>query len=98
VTLWQAINPDHRDFRVEAIGRAYIGSALTEESPGVYVARVPKPAKGWTAFFVEATFAGEGMYPFKFTTAVRVLPDVESYTLPENGKTKLQLKSEASHY
>jgi PhoPQ-activated pathogenicity-related protein len=98
VTLWQATNAEHRDFRVEAIGRAYHGSSLTAESPGVYVARVEKPAKGWTAFFVEATFAGEGKYPFKFTTAVRVLPDVESYPMPEKGKMKLQQKSEAAHY
>jgi PhoPQ-activated pathogenicity-related protein len=98
VTLWQATNPEHRDFRVEAIGRAYQGSSLTAESPGIYVARVPQPEKGWTAFFVEATFAGEGKYPFKFTTAVRVLPDVESYPLPEKGKMTLQLKSETGHY
>jgi PhoPQ-activated pathogenicity-related protein len=98
VKLWQATNPAHRDFRVEAIGHAYQSSALTAESPGVYVARVPKPAKGWTAFFVEATFAGDGKYPFKFTTAVRVLPNVEPYTLPANGKSKLQSESEAAHY
>jgi PhoPQ-activated pathogenicity-related protein len=98
VILWQATNPNHRDFRVEAIGRAYHSSNLTPEKPGVYVARVPKPEKGWTAFFVEVTFPGEGRFPFKFTTAVRVLPDVESYSWPEKGKTKLQLKSEVSHY
>ncbi len=98
VTLWQAMNPDHRDFRVEAIGRSYHGTPLTAESPGVYVARVPAPAKGWTAFFVEATFAGPGKYPFKFTTAVRVLPDVEPYPLPEKGKMRLQLKSELPQF
>jgi PhoPQ-activated pathogenicity-related protein len=98
VTLLRSTNPDHRDFRVEAIGRSYKGTALAAESPGVYVARVPTPAKGWTAFFVEATFAGEGKFPFKFTTAVRVLPDTEPYTLPEAGKTKLQPESEAAHY
>jgi PhoPQ-activated pathogenicity-related protein len=98
VTLWQSSNLDHRDFRVEAIGRSYQGTPLAAESPGVYVARVPTPSKGWTAFFVEATFAGPGKYPFKFTTAVRVLPDVEPYTLPEKGKMKLQLKSDAAHY
>jgi PhoPQ-activated pathogenicity-related protein len=98
VTLWQAANTEHRDFRVEAIGRAYHGSSLAAEKPGVYVARVPQPAKGWTAFFVEATFAGEGKYPLKFTTAVRVLPDVVSYPLPEKGRMKLQLKSEAARY
>jgi PhoPQ-activated pathogenicity-related protein len=98
MTLWQATNPKHRDFRVEAIGKAYQASSLTPESPGVYVARVTKPAKGWTAFFVEATFPGPGKYPFKFTTAVRVLPDVEPYSLPEKGKSKLQSKADAAHY
>ena len=98
VTLWHSANPDHRDFRVEAVGRSYEGSSLAADSSGAYVSRVPKPANGWTAFFVEATFSGEGKYPFKFTTAVRVLPDVENYSLPGKGKSKLQLKSEASHY
>ena len=64
----------------------------------MYLARVPQPAKGWAAFFVEATFAGLGKYPFKFTTPVRVLPDVEPFPLPENGKSKLQPKAEAAHY
>jgi PhoPQ-activated pathogenicity-related protein len=98
VTLWQATNKEHRDFRVEAVGKAYQGTPLAAESPGVYVARVTAPAKGWTAFFVEATFPGPGKYPFKFTTAVRVLPDVEPYPLPEKGKSKLQMESEASRY
>jgi PhoPQ-activated pathogenicity-related protein len=98
VTLWQATNPEHRDFRVEAIGKAYQSSSLVAESPGVYLARVPQPAKGWTAFFVEATFPGLGKYPFKFTTAVRVLPDVEPFPIPEKGKSKLQSKADAAHY
>ncbi|MDR3751155.1 MAG: PhoPQ-activated pathogenicity-related family protein [Terracidiphilus sp.] len=98
VKLWQETNPEHRDFRVEAIGRGYQSTALTAEGPGVYVARVPKPAKGWTAFYVEATFAGDGKYPLKFTTAVRVLPNVEPYTMPAKGKSKLQPESEAAHY
>lgn len=98
VTLWQATNTDHRDFRVDAIGRAYRASSLAPVSPGVYVARVPKPTKGWTAFFVEVTFPGPGKYPLKFTTAVRVLPDVEPFSLPRKGKGKLQLQSEVAHY
>jgi PhoPQ-activated pathogenicity-related protein len=98
VTLWQSTNPEHRDFRVESIGLSYKASALTAEKPGVYVARVKKPAKGWTAFFVEATFAGDGKEPFKFTTAVRVLPDVEPYPAPEKGKTRLQPESEVAHH
>jgi PhoPQ-activated pathogenicity-related protein len=98
VTLWQATNPKHRDFRVEAIGHAYQGTPLGAESPNVYVARVPKPTQGWTAFFVEATFAGDGKYPFKFTTAVRVLPNVEPFALPEKGRSKWQLPSSAASY
>jgi PhoPQ-activated pathogenicity-related protein len=98
VTLWQATNPDHRDFRVEAIGKAYQSSSLAAESPGVCSAHVPQPAKGWTAFFVEATFPGPGKYPLKFTTAVRVLPDLEPFSLPEKGKSKLQSKADAARY
>ena len=98
VALWQAANPDHRDFRVEAIGGAYRASPLDSQSPGLYVAHVPRPEKGWTAFFIEFTFAGEGKYPLKFTTAVRVLPDTEPFTLPEKGKSHLQSKPEAAHY
>lgn len=90
VTLWQATNPEHRDFREESIGSAYQGSPLEPERRGVYVARIAKPSRGWTAFFVEATFAGPGKYPFKFTTAVRVLPDTEPYSIPAKGKTVLE--------
>lgn len=96
VTLWQATNAEHRDFRVEAVGQAYQGTPLMAESPGVYVARVAAPAKGWTAFFVEATFAGPGKYPFKFSTAVRVLPDMEPYPLPEKGKMRLETEAGAT--
>ena len=43
---------------------------------GVYVGNVPKPPKGWTAYFVELTWVGKGPVPLKLTTAVRVVPDV----------------------
>jgi PhoPQ-activated pathogenicity-related protein len=98
VTLWQAVNPKHRDFRVEAIGEAYQASPLAAQSHGIYVARVSKPQEGWTAFFLEFAFPGPGKYPLKFTTAVRVLPDTEPFPLPEKDKSRLQPKSEAAHY
>jgi PhoPQ-activated pathogenicity-related protein len=44
---------------------------------------VPVPAKGWTAFFVEMTFAAGGKYPFKETTGIRVLPDTLPYAAPK---------------
>ena len=78
VKLWQATNPDARDFRVETLGPKYQSSPLTDQGGGVYVAKVAEPAKGWTAFFVELTFPSGTQAPYKFTTQVRVVPD----TLP----------------
>jgi PhoPQ-activated pathogenicity-related protein len=79
VKLWQATNPDARDFRLMTIGPAYQGSDLQDQGSGVYVAHAQAPAKGWTAYFVELTYPSGGKYPFKFTTAVRVNPDTEPF-------------------
>jgi PhoPQ-activated pathogenicity-related protein len=76
VNVWQATNPKARDFRVDTIGNAYTSSPLRETRPGVYEARVNKPATGFTAFFVELVYSSGGKYPFKFTTEVSVIPDV----------------------
>ena len=86
VRLWQATNPSRRDFRLQSIGPAYQSTILGEQSPGVYAARVAKPAAGWTAFFVELTFPSGGRFPFKFTTAVRVLPDKLPFPPPKPEK------------
>ena len=76
VNLWQAVNPKARDFRVDVIGKAYVSSPLKEASPGVYEARIPKPASGFAAFFVELVYPTSGKYPLKLTTEVSVVPDV----------------------
>jgi PhoPQ-activated pathogenicity-related protein len=76
VKLWQATNPDARDFRIETLGPKYTSAGLADQGGGVYVGKVPEPAKGWTAFFVELTFPTGNPEPFKFTTQVRVVPDV----------------------
>jgi PhoPQ-activated pathogenicity-related protein len=78
VKLWRATNPEKRDFRLATIGAAYQSSDLADDGKGAYVARVPRPVKGWTAYFVELAFPSGGRYPFKFTTAVKVIPE----TLP----------------
>jgi PhoPQ-activated pathogenicity-related protein len=81
--LWQATNPQARDFRLDVIGPAYVRSRLEEASPGVYVARVSPPASGFTAFFVELVFDSGGRYPHKFTTDVYVVPDVLPFDFEE---------------
>jgi PhoPQ-activated pathogenicity-related protein len=76
--LWQATNPNARDFRFETIGPAYRPSPVEPCGEGRYRAPAPEPAQGWTAYFIELSFASDGRFPFKFTTGVRVAPE----TLP----------------
>ena len=77
VRLWQAHNPDARDFRLESIGAAWTKSPLTDQGGGVYIGYVPEPQTGWTAFLVELDF-DDGI---TLTTEVAVTPD----TLPFEG-------------
>ncbi len=89
VKLWQITNPNARDFRVEVLnpkgatnGIVWTSTDLEAKGNGVYVGDVPKPDKGYTAYMVEMTFPASGLIPFKFTTDVRVKPDVEPFPLP----------------
>jgi len=86
VALWQATNPNARDFRVESFGLNWHSSPLTDEGNGVYVGKVGAPQKGWSAFFVEFTFPSGTRFPFKFTTAVRVLPDTLPFKFVPKGR------------
>jgi PhoPQ-activated pathogenicity-related protein len=80
VKLWQASNPGARDFRLTSIGPRWKSAPLQDQGDGVYVARVPAPKRGYTAYMVELTFpSGLALAPFKFTTGVKVLPDVEPF-------------------
>ncbi|NDD65408.1 MAG: PhoPQ-activated pathogenicity, partial [Acidobacteria bacterium] len=83
VKLWQATNAGARDFRLDVIGKAYTSSPLRAESDGSYIGRVPKPASGYTAFFVELIYDSGGRYPFKFTTEISVTPDVPPHRWEE---------------
>jgi PhoPQ-activated pathogenicity-related protein len=80
VKLWQATNPDARDFRLVTLGPKFTSTDVAESSTkGVWIGRVAKPEKGFTAFFVEMTYPGPGKYPMKFTSGVRVSPDTEPF-------------------
>jgi PhoPQ-activated pathogenicity-related protein len=90
VKIWQATNESARDFRLMTIGPKWTSTPL-ELKNGAAVARVPAPAKGWTAFFVELTYkpkegaAGSNVPPLKFTTEVSVVPDTLPYPPPKPG-------------
>ena len=85
-TLWQATNPEARDFRLETLGPKWESTLLTEQQGGVYIGKVPTPAKGWTAFFVELMFPAGESPSFKFTTQVRVVPDMLPYKFVPKGR------------
>jgi PhoPQ-activated pathogenicity-related protein len=75
VTLWQATNPNARDFRYESIGAAWTSTALPNQGNNTYVGYCPPPAQGWTAFFVEVNFGSDHIY----SSQIVVNPDVEPF-------------------
>ena len=79
VRLWQATNPEARDFRVETLGKKYTSRLLEPVEPGVYQAGVTASTDGWTAYFVELTYDVGASKPLKLTTNVRVVPDTLPY-------------------
>ena len=82
VKMWQATNPEKRDFRLVSIGPAYKSTVLTEQKDGVYVGKAEKPPTGYTAYFIELTFPTGTKYSEKFSTAVRVNPDTLPFPAP----------------
>jgi PhoPQ-activated pathogenicity-related protein len=83
VLLWQASNPEARDFRLEIIGPAYESTELEPVEEGVYKTAIAAPEEGWTAFLVELEFPNpDFMLPFKFTTGVSVVPQVWPHVAP----------------
>jgi PhoPQ-activated pathogenicity-related protein len=83
VKLWQATNAGGRDFRLQSIGPAYRSTVLSERQHGRYVGKADAPAAGWTASFIELSFATGGRYPLTITTAVRVTPDTLPFAAPK---------------
>jgi len=88
VKLWQATNPDARDFRLMTIGPVWKSTDLKDEGHGAYIAKVDKPEKGWTAFFAELTYENGTAAPFKFTTQLRVVPDVKPFKYKQPTRPK----------
>ena len=76
VLLWQATNPEARDFRLATLGRAFSSTPVEADTRGMYTARVPAPERGWSAWFLELTYDVGAPKPLKLTTEVVVTPDV----------------------
>jgi PhoPQ-activated pathogenicity-related protein len=81
VVMWQATTPTYRDFRhgYNSNGSApvYTSSTLTDQGGGVYVASVPTPLTGATAFFVQLTFTSPLTgNPYIFTTEIKIATNI----------------------
>lgn len=83
VKLWQATNPDARDFRLETLGPVWKSTALSDQGDGRYQAAVSPPLKGWTAYMVELTYNIGAATPLKVTTDVQVVPDTLPFPAPQ---------------
>lgn len=80
VTLWQAYNPDGRDFRQSSIGNAWVPTPLTPTSDNRAAGMIDMPERGFRAYFIEAIFPVRGQQEsVTFTTPVFVVPDELPY-------------------
>jgi PhoPQ-activated pathogenicity-related protein len=77
--LWQATNPEARDFRMETLGKKYTSQTLELDASGATLAQVSTPETGWTAYFVEATYDVGAPTPLKLTSGVHVIPEILPY-------------------
>jgi PhoPQ-activated pathogenicity-related protein len=105
ILLWQAHNPNARDFRLESIGEAWSNSRLTRESDGVYTGQIEVPETGYVAYAVELRYDEDdfgGLLDLSqyYTTKVKILPEGLPYAgtaCKRDGKGNLENPGEWSH-
>jgi hypothetical protein len=78
--LWQASNPDARDFRLDSIGEAWRATELGAAEQGEYAVSVAPPPTGWTAYFVELVYSSPrpGLCQV-YSTRVFVTPEIRPF-------------------
>jgi len=79
VLLWQAHNPESRNFTQAVLGRAYSSTPLEPVEQGLYKVKIEPPEQGYTAYYVEMHYPSGISEPFKFSTGIKVVPDVTEY-------------------
>jgi PhoPQ-activated pathogenicity-related protein len=82
VKIWTAHNPETRNFQLKTIDKAWTSEVLEPTDTGTYIAAPVIPKQGYSAYFVELTYPSGTGAPFKFTTGVKVLPDVTPFDAP----------------
>lgn len=82
VNLWQAHNPNARDFRVMTIGKNWKSSRLEPQADGSYKAPLPLPEKGWSAYYLEMVYPSPEGLNFRVGTDIIILPDTFPFNSP----------------
>ncbi len=72
VLLWQATNPQSRDFRLATFGEHWSSRPLSDLGGGTYRAQLSPPKAGATASLVELLYEVGGR-PIRFSTSISVL-------------------------
>ena len=62
VLLWQAYNPESRNFTQAKLGKAYTSRPLTEVEMGVYQVKLDPLKQGYTAYYVEMHYPSAVSY------------------------------------
>jgi len=75
LVLWNAQNPEARDFRLYVIDRIWVARPVDIPQDGIVSVDLSVPEVGFSAWFVEATYSTNIDLPFKTTTGVVVTPD-----------------------
>lgn len=81
--LFQATNPNARDFRYPVIRDAFKAQPLVADPDGTYSATLTPPASGWTATLAQFEFNVGAARPFRITSPVWVTPDTEPFAKTE---------------
>ncbi len=81
--LWQATNPEARDFRLETLGPAWTQSPLAREADGSYLVKVAPPPSGFTGFLAQFQFPAPDGGVQTYSTPVMVTPDTLPFTLDD---------------
>jgi PhoPQ-activated pathogenicity-related protein len=73
VVMWQATNPDARDFRNSYTNTPYSATPLSDLGGQTYIANPDMPSQGARAYFIELDYpSGIPGIPYQFTTEIHI--------------------------
>ena len=73
INLWQAHNPETRDFRYLEVGAIWKKELISKTSNSKYLVDLKTPQKGWQAYFIELKYSSLQKQPLVFTTDVYIM-------------------------